>query len=314
MRSLFRKNWNFLMSADENGKLAHAFLFCGPENCGKFDFAIEAAKVIGGFKKEVEKLRKGEDPDLFIVQPEIEIKKKISREKNISTDQIKHIMEKSRFFPYQAKQKFLIVKKAEMMTNSAANSILKLIEEPVSDLKVILCAENEQAVLPTIKSRCQILRFGLVREKKLKEHLTRIYEKSHPGKKVPEKTISKICSLSGGRAKLAEKLLADKQMAEKLDENLANFRAALRGGVFAGLKFSEKESTDKQRLIFSLDRWILYLGDFIKKTIKDGSDRKIQKKVLFMLKELLELKKQLKNTNASERLLLDNYFVKINWQ
>lgn len=313
MKVLYRKNWNFLMGAHKNRKLTHALLFCGLAEVGKFDFALEAARKIGGFGSNAAKLSTGADPDFFVVQPEIETKKNFFKEKKISIEQLKPVLEKTKFFPYQARQKFLVIKKIEMMTVSAANSILKLIEEPVPDLKIILTAENEQSVLPTIKSRCQILRFGLASEKLLREYVCAIHQTRHSEKKITEKNIAKIINLSGGRAKLAERLLEDEEFAIKLEEKIKNFRTALRGGIYQGLKFSEKESADKQQLVFSIDHWIIYLGEFLKKTIRERFEKKIQKKVLFMIKELLEVKRQLKNTNASERLLLDNYFVKINW-
>lgn len=310
MINLYKKNWDFITNAHKNGNLAHAFLFCGPSDLGKFDFAIEVAKEIGGFNKDANNLAKGEDPDLFVVEPQVEEKKGASRTKDINAEQLKIILEKASFFPYQAKQKFLVIKSADRMTNVAANSILKLIEEPSADLGIILTAENEDAVLSTIKSRCQVLRFGLADDDQVKEYLREIHGK---GKLFSEKNISRAIGLSGGKAKLARQILESKELADQLEKNIENFRGALRGGIYSGLKFSEKESADKKQLFLSIDGWIAYLGGFLKKMIKDKADKKIQKKVLFMLKELVQLRKQIKHTNASERLMLDNFFVKINW-
>jgi DNA polymerase III subunit delta' len=312
LKKLYQKNWNFLLNAHKKGKLAHALFFCGAEGTGKFEFSIQLAKEIGGYDQEISQLMAGQHPDLFIVEPQLEEKKNKTREKEISIGQVRESLEKAKFFPYQASCKFLIVKKAEKMTAGAANSILKITEEPASDLKIILTAENEDAVLPTIKSRCQVVRFGLLEIKKVADYLENDFQTANQTKFSP-KSVAQAVELSRGRVKLAEKMVLNKDFLLEVQEVIDNFRSALRSGVHAGLKLSERLATDKKKLLETIDQWLWYLEGFMKKLVEGGSDSRILSKVLGMIKDLAQIKVALNHLNVSERLLLENFFVKINW-
>lgn len=141
-------------------RLAHAMLFVGPEGIGKGLVArVAAAAMLCELQPAVEHcgqcsacrlLEGGIQPDFLAVRPEGE---------SIKINQIRRLQTEAAFFPQAGDSKVVVVEEAEKMTVDAANSLLKLLEEPPPYLKFILLANNTQAILPTILSRCRQFRF-----------------------------------------------------------------------------------------------------------------------------------------------------------
>ncbi|QBO36569.1 DNA polymerase III subunit delta' [Periweissella cryptocerci] len=184
--------------AIENQQLAHAYLFNGPSGAGRSDVAswlamrlfcqnlvdgqpcgecyectrianhehpdvISMAAIISRTKNEV----KGDfqaDENGQIIENEKDLAK---REKNaqsaksqtIKIDDIRPLVHEFAKSGTESSQRVFIIERAEMMTNSAANSILKFIEEPIGNMIIILLTENRSLILPTIISRTQVVEF-----------------------------------------------------------------------------------------------------------------------------------------------------------
>lgn len=140
--------------------LLHAFLFVGEQGTGKTETALWLAKRL--FCLEVEngepcgrcrnclRISQNEFPDVIQVQPE---------GKGIKTQQIQLIQQEFSKSALESDQKVFIIHEADTMNESASNRLLKFIEEPPGPMLAILIATNESSILPTIRSRCQILRF-----------------------------------------------------------------------------------------------------------------------------------------------------------
>ena len=100
-------------------------------------------------------------PDIVVIEPEVvEDKKGRIREKEIVIEQIRAAQGRLKFFPYELERKFCIIKRAQKMNAEASNAILKVLEEPTVSLFFVLLAADTESVLPTIASRCAILRFA----------------------------------------------------------------------------------------------------------------------------------------------------------
>ena len=82
MNTINEKQWNFLRKAHDRDKLAQAYLFVGPGGVGKFDLAVEFVTLVNNSDKE--KIISGNDPDVFVVEPEIVTHGKKVRKKDIS--------------------------------------------------------------------------------------------------------------------------------------------------------------------------------------------------------------------------------------
>ncbi len=299
-----KKQWQYLKKAHQRGMLSQAYLFAGPSGVGKFDLAIKFVKLINE-RGDKSGFALGQDPDVFIIDPIIEEKAGKRRKKDISIQQIKEISGKLGYYAYQSKFKVLIINGAQLMTDTTSNSLLKLIEEPPADLIIILVSNSEQRVLPTLRSRCQSIRFGLERA----ENIVKYLEKKYSDKEVS--FLNDCAILSQGRIKIAESLASDKMLFEEIQNEREMFRGALKGGLLKGLEFSVKLATDKERLLQLMAQWIWYLRDFLIDHINENRDKKIAKKVFSMLQALVNLRFQIQRTNINQRVQLDNFFVQI---
>lgn len=143
-----------------SGKLAHAYLFFG-EGEEKVAGALRLAMTVncsggpGGEPCEkclaCRKIKKGNHPDVSVIEPS---------SGSFKIDQIRELQKRINYKHFEAKYKVLILKGAEQMTIQAANSILKMLEEPPDRTIFILTAQTGNNILPTVKSRCQTVWFN----------------------------------------------------------------------------------------------------------------------------------------------------------
>ncbi len=133
-----------LNSSLQNGRISHAYLFAGPDGTGKSVCADEFARLIVGDSH----LR--EHPDIIVVEPE---------GASVKIDQARRIQRELSLRPVYGSRRVVIVKHAGKMTDEAANSLLKTLEDPPQTAVLILLVTHAHALLPTIVSRCQLIPF-----------------------------------------------------------------------------------------------------------------------------------------------------------
>ncbi|MFT6400040.1 MAG: DNA polymerase-3 subunit delta' [Bradymonadia bacterium] len=97
------------------------------------------------------KLAAGSHPDVVLVEPDGRF---------IKIAQIREIHSKTRFQPFESERRVVVIDQAETIRDEAANALLKNLEEPRGDTMFMLVTANPQRLLTTIRSRCQMLRFG----------------------------------------------------------------------------------------------------------------------------------------------------------
>ncbi|MFH0753884.1 MAG: DNA polymerase III subunit delta' [Candidatus Omnitrophota bacterium] len=161
-----------------DGKLGHAYVFAGPKGIGKFETARALAQRVNCLKDAMDpltcdcgscrKIAGGNHPDIFVLE-------KPEDKTGIGIDQIRLLIERFEFRALEARVKFAIVKSAELIHEGAANAFLKTLEEPRQDTVLILTTALPDALLSTIRSRCQWMHFPGMPEKELvgllqKEH------------------------------------------------------------------------------------------------------------------------------------------------
>jgi len=301
-----KKQYQNLEEARKRGKLSHAHLFVGPEKTGKFDVMM---KLVSNFSKiDVKKLE--DHPDFFLVRPEMEKKKKgkifSHRKKDISVKQVKEKVRKLFLHPFELSFQVLVIEEAEKLTTVAVNSLLKLIEEPPENVLIFVLSHQELSLLPTIRSRCQIVRFGLVsREIILKE-----LNGEFPG--TAKKTLEECSGLSCGKIQLAREYLMDEEKMEREKELQEKFKKALRGGVLNGLELVEELGDDREELLSAMERWLWWLRGFLYKVVEDGESPKMVRKVSDILRRLMKTQEKIKQTHADHKLQLENFFVQLN--
>ncbi len=148
---------SFLSNAVASGTVSHAYLFVGPSGSGKKTAALALACAMfcddGGCGSCATCLRVlgGHHPDVHVVRPEgaatyiIEQAREIIRDVNLK--------------PVQASHKVYVIEEADRFNAESANAFLKTLEEPPDDVVIVLLTRSYEMVLPTIASRCQVVRF-----------------------------------------------------------------------------------------------------------------------------------------------------------
>jgi DNA polymerase-3 subunit delta' len=143
-------------------RLSHAYLFRGPAGVGKKTLARAFGNYLNcqdptdrqdacGSCQSCRKLRSGNHPDLLVIEPDgVAIKIKQIRD-------LKHVLT---FAPFEAKYRLIMITEVHTMRREAANSLLKILEEPPPGNQLILTGDAAREILPTITSRCQIIPFS----------------------------------------------------------------------------------------------------------------------------------------------------------
>jgi len=163
-----------LMNAIRSGRIAHAYLFCGPRGTGKTTLARIFAKALNatdGPKVDfadddprVKEITEGRSLDVL----------EIDGASNNGVEQVRELRETARFAPASGKYKLYIIDEVHMLSTAAFNALLKTLEEPPAHVKFIFATTDPEKVLPTILSRCQRFDLRRIPTPLIVEHLGRI--------------------------------------------------------------------------------------------------------------------------------------------
>ena len=167
-----------LKNAIATGKLAHAYLFCGPRGVGKTTCARIFAKTINCLHPTAdgEACNECESCVAFNEQRSYNIHE-LDAASNNSVDDIRQLVEQVRIPPQIGKYKVYIIDEVHMLSASAFNAFLKTLEEPPHHAIFILATTEKHKILPTILSRCQIYDFNRIRVEDIVAHLAYVASK-----------------------------------------------------------------------------------------------------------------------------------------
>ena len=162
-----------LKQAIAQGKLAHAYLFCGPRGVGKTTCARIFAKTINCLNPtpQGEACDECESCRAFNEQRSLNIHE-LDAASNNSVEEIRGLIDKVRIPPQVGKYKVFIIDEVHMLSTAAFNAFLKTLEEPPSYVIFILATTEKHKILPTILSRCQIYDFNRMGIEDIVNHLT----------------------------------------------------------------------------------------------------------------------------------------------
>ncbi|HFQ88921.1 MAG TPA: DNA polymerase III subunit delta' [Desulfobulbus sp.] len=150
---------NLLTRALSSGRLAHAYLFSGPDGVGKTRTAMEVAAALLCTDPDQRPCRRcpgclkfasANHPDFLAIRPDgVAIK----------IDQVRELKKSLAFAPFETGLRVVVLEEVQTMRREAGNSLLKVLEEPPPDNLLILVASDSEPILPTILSRCQVIPF-----------------------------------------------------------------------------------------------------------------------------------------------------------
>ena len=153
----------FLKKHALEGRTSHAYLFCGPDGTGKSVAAVEFARLLHcdhvrlreaddacGECPPCRRITAGSHPDVLLIEPDGD---------TLKIDQVRRAIHRVHLTSVEGRKKVIIILHAECLTADAANSLLKVLEEPPGDTVFVLTCTDAGSTLPTIVSRCQVVPF-----------------------------------------------------------------------------------------------------------------------------------------------------------
>ncbi|HDP35335.1 MAG TPA: DNA polymerase III subunit delta' [Candidatus Hydrogenedentes bacterium] len=193
-------------------RVPSGLLFCGPYGVGKRATALEFAKAVNCRDSKDDacdeclscrKTMHGNHADVIVVRP-------VSKSRVIKVENIEDVIERTMFRPFEGGRRVCVIEDADRMNEAAQNHFLKTLEEPPSQTVFVLLTEWPRLLLPTIRSRCQSIRFGALKLGTVADIIIRENE-------FTEEQAYAIAALSRGSISRARDLVKKERRAVVLD-------------------------------------------------------------------------------------------------
>ena len=298
----------------------HAYLFAGPPGLGRRTLALRFAQALNcptpvepgipcGQCRDCRQIAAMQHADLSVIQADTE-------GGTLKVDQIREARRALVLKPYQAKYRVALFLRFQEANDNAANALLKTLEEAPSYAVLILTADNPEQLLPTIVSRCEVIRLRPLRVEEVQSELeTRGLE---------TRDAKLIAHLSGGRFGYALRLLEDESILGRREERLNDLQSLISATRVEKFAYADKLSKDKESMRQAIMIWLSYWRDVMLRTahaetplvnvdrnveIEDLAQRldlSVARRVVSGLEDVLE--KMERNVNSrllAEVLLLD---------
>ena len=307
-----------LMESIKSNKLAHAYLFSGPRGTGKTSTAKLFAKTINCENQQdgipcntcQSCLNYEESADII----------EIDAASNNGVDEIRELRDNAKILPNYSKYKIYIIDEVHMLSQSAWNAFLKILEEPPSHIIFILATTEIQKIPITILSRCQRYNFNKIRSEVISENLKTISEKENIN--ITDEAINYISILADGGMRDAlsfldqlskENELIDIDLVEKTfglirDDEINNIFLALFNRDYE--KFEKIISNYQNRGLDTnllITKFIDYLLILENKVLKNESNILSIYDIKTLAKELVECYNK-KNAYNLIKIILLSYF------
>jgi DNA polymerase III subunit delta' len=250
-----------------NGTARHAYLFAGPPGLGRRSLALRFAQALNcqtpistgipcGQCRTCKQIESMQYPDLSVVQAD-------SEGGTLKVDQIRDTRRSLTLKPYVANYRVALFLRFQQANDNAANALLKTLEEAPSYAVLILTADNPEQLLPTIVSRCEVLRLRPLNiEAVQKELQTR-------GLEIGQAKL--IAHISGGRFGYALRLIENDSLLEKRDQRLNDLLTLIPATRVEKFAYADKLAKDKESMRQAILIWLSYWRDVMLRTARAES-------------------------------------------
>lgn len=245
--------------------IAHAYLLVGPRHVGKGTLAINLAQALNcdgpelpcGQCRSCQRIREGKHPDVTPIG--------LDSKTEIGIDDIRGLQRLANLPPYEGKCKVFIIDEAEYLSTEAANSLLKILEEPPQRVVWLLLASEEERLLPTVISRCQRLELKPVPSERVQEVLINSYNVDADKAKL----LTRLCHGRLGWA-LSALVNADilEQRVQRIDKLVSLLPASLEQRFAYAQELANRFSQDRRAGAEIMEIWLDWWRDLM--LIKGG--------------------------------------------
>ena len=247
-----------------NGTTRHAYLFAGPPGLGRRTLALRFAQALNcasttpvsagipcGQCRDCRQIEAMQHADLTVIQAEAE-------GGTLKVDQIREARRTLTLKPYQSKYRVSIFLRFQEANDSASNALLKTLEEAPSYAVLILTADNPEQLLPTIVSRCEVLRLRPLKIEEVQRGL------ESRGLEIGRAKL--IAHISGGRFGYALRLIENDALLEKREERLNDLQNLISASRVQKFAYADKLSKDKDVMRQAILFWLSYWRDVMLRT------------------------------------------------
>ena len=243
--------------------LRHAYLITGPSGVGRRTLGLRLAQALACTQPPApgqpclacsacQRLEKMQHPDLAVMQAE-------NTGGTLKVEQIRELQHTLALAPYEAKYRVAMLLRFEEAHPSAQNALLKTLEEPSPQVILILTAESAESVLPTIVSRCEVLRLRPAGIGYLSQQLQTVHT-------IPAEEADMLAHLSSGCPGYAIRLHANRELVDQRNDwldDIFKLTGADRLERFAYAQAATKQDSPKETQLEVLMTWMSFWHDIL---------------------------------------------------
>ena len=245
-----------------HGTTRHAYLFAGPPGLGRRTLALRFAQALNcqtpvepgipcGECRDCKQIAAMQHADLTLTRADAE-------GGTMKVDQIREARKTLTFKPYQSKYRVALFLRFQEANDSAANALLKTLEEAPSYAVLILTADTPEQLLPTIVSRCEVLR---LRPLAIDDVQQALEDKGYETRQA-----KLIAHISGGRFGYARHLLESESLLDERDTRLNDLQDLISASRVQKFAYADKLSRDKDSMRQAILIWLSYWRDVMLRT------------------------------------------------